>query len=122
MRDLQRATALVVGVILGLLGFVGFFTGQQVLGFTTNVLGDIVYLLTGLLGIYAFSQEWSRGYNKGVGIFYLALALLGFIAFGFMAGLLNVNTAANVLHLVLGAVLAVIGFGVRATAGRQAIT
>lgn len=111
VRNAQRLTALVIGGLLTVIGLLGFLAGESLLGFGVNALHDWVHLVTGALGLVAVWQGFSRGYNRWLGAFYLALALLGFLAPGFVADLLNVNAAANILHLVLGGVLAGVGFG-----------
>ena len=68
--------------------------------------------------------EASRLYNKIGGIIYLLLAVIGFIALlavtslapgGMLLGLVMINMADNFLHLVIGLVLAYVGFGIQST-------
>lgn len=118
-RDLQKPIALGAGVLLTLLGAAGFFSGSSVLGLGTNPLHNGVHLFSGLLGLLAFWQGWSMTYNRVFGIFYLLVALLGFVAFGFMLQVLNVNTAVNLLHLVLGTILAAVGFAPQIARGSR---
>lgn len=115
-KDTQKVLTQVVGVVLTLVGLVGFFTGETLLVFGINPLHNIVHLLTGVLGLAAgFSQSatYPMQYNRWLGVIYLIVALLGFVAPGLMTSLLNVNAADNILHLALGVVLAGVGFGAK---------
>lgn len=122
MRDAQGTTAVAAGAFLTLFGLAGFFTGQTIMGFGANSLANFVHLVSGLVGILAFTQDGSSGFNRAAGVFYLAIALIGLVASGFTANLLAANTATHILHLVVGAALALAGFTARAATGRGAVT
>jgi hypothetical protein len=129
MTNIQRTVALVFGIVfllVGLLGFVPALTpGGALLGlFMVNGLHSIVHLLFGVLGIAAAFTGYSRLYNKAGGVIYLVLAVIGFIALlgvsalapnGMLLGLVMINMADNFLHLVLGLVLAYVGFAVNSS-------
>ncbi len=82
--------------------------------FGTNALHNIVHLLSGLVALGAgFSSEaYSKMYNVGFGAVYAVVTLLGFLGVGFVVDLLALNTADNVLHLLITAVLLAVGLGV----------
>lgn len=112
----QKILALVVGAVLTLVGVVGFFTGKTLLVFGINPLHNIVHVATGILGLsagFSESASYSVQYNKWLGVVYVIVAVLGFAAPDLMTSLLNVNVADNILHLVLGVVLAGVGFGAK---------
>jgi hypothetical protein len=109
VRDVQKVTAGVIGAILTLLGLVGFVTAPMVLGFGVNAWLSAAHLITGLIGLAAVWQGFAKLYNRWGGVFYIVVAILGFVAAGF-AGFLNANAATNLLHLVVGIILAGIGF------------
>jgi hypothetical protein len=113
---IQKTIAQVVGVVLTLVGVAGFFSGGSLFGFQVNALHNIVHLVTGLIGVWAgftAGGVHSRAYNKWLGVVYIVVALLGFLAPGLMLSILAINTADNFLHLVIGVVLAGVGFGVK---------
>ena len=115
-KGTQQTLALVVGIVLTLVGVIGFYSGESLLGFGLNAIHNIVHLVTGVLGlVVGFSETVANSvfYNKWVGVIYVLVAILGFIQPDLMASLLNVNTADNILHLVLGIVLAGVGFGIK---------
>lgn len=116
---MARTVALVFGIVFLLVGFLGFIlnpTGGDLLGiFAVNALHNLVHLLFGVLGIAAAYMGWSRAYLQGVGVIYLLLGVLGFIpglylSDGMLLGIVHINLADNLLHLVLGAAAAYFGF------------
>jgi hypothetical protein len=119
--DIQKTFALVVGIVFVLVGILGFVPalvpGGALLGiFAVNVLHSIVHLLIGILGIAAAYAGLARRYNQVIGIVYLLLGVLGFIPplviNGQLLGIVSIDLADNLLHLVVGAVMVAFGFGV----------
>ena len=129
MTNIQKTVALVFGIVfllIGLLGFVPALTpGGALLGlFMVNGVHSIVHILFGIFGIAAAFTGFSRLYNKVGGVIYLVLAVVGFVALlgltalapgGMLLGLVATNMADNVLHLVLGLVLAYVGFALQSS-------
>jgi Domain of unknown function (DUF4383) len=116
-RSPAQIYALVIGATLVAAGILGFFysasfgTGdgterEAVLGILdVNGWHNIVHLATGALGLaVAGSYDGARGYALGLGVVYLVVALLGFIAGDGdeIFNLIPVNTEDNVLHLLIG--------------------
>ncbi|HEY7150450.1 MAG TPA: DUF4383 domain-containing protein [Solirubrobacterales bacterium] len=105
--------ATVVGAMLTIAGIVGFFYSasfgspgevDEVLGiFAVNGWHNVVHLATGLLGLVAVGYA-ARQYALGAGLLYLVIAIWGFIVGSGEAvlGIIPVNGADNVLHLVIG--------------------
>ncbi len=115
VRDPQQLLAQVVGAVLTLVGVAGFLTGGMLLIFGINALHNVVHLVSGVLGLAAgfyAGGQWARYYNQGLGVVYLLVTALGFVAPALTASLLAINPADNFLHLALGIVLAGVGFGV----------
>jgi hypothetical protein len=121
-RSPIQSAALLVGLVLLLVGILGFIPGitsnydelkfaghnsdAQLLGlFDTSILLNLVYLLLGVAGLaLARTYEGARSYLIGGGVIYLALFLYGAIwgADESSANFIPVNWADNVLNLVLG--------------------
>jgi Domain of unknown function (DUF4383) len=128
-RSPIQSAALVVGLVLLLVGILGFIPGitsnydelkfaghnsdAQLLGlFDTSILLNLVYLLLGVAGLaLARTYEGARSYLIGGGVIYLALFLYGAIwgADESSANFIPVNWADNVLNLVLGTGMIVAG-------------
>jgi hypothetical protein len=119
MTNMNKTVALVFGIVFLLIGILGFIPaltpGMALLGlFMVNGVHSVVHLLFGALGIAAAFTGTERLYNRAGGIIYLVIGILGFIPAlapgGMLLGLVMINLADNILHLVIGAVLAYVGF------------
>jgi hypothetical protein len=117
--SIQKTFALVVGIAFVLVGILGFIPalvpGGALLGiFAVNVLHSIVHLLIGILGIAAAYTGLAQLYNRVIGIVYLLLGVLGFIPAlvinGALLSIVSINLADNLLHLVAGAAMVIVGF------------
>ena len=116
-RSPAQVYALVIGVTLVAAGILGFFysasfgTGDgterdAVLGILdVNAWHNIVHIASGAVGLLVLgSYRGARAYALGLGVVYLLVTLLGFIA-GDGEEILNlipVNTEDNFLHLLIG--------------------
>ncbi len=135
----NRTLALIVGIVFTILGLVGFFTPLEnstgvraVFGiFDSDNFGNVLYLITGLLGIAAAFTGLSVMYNRVFGVVYTLIGLLGLIPAlyspvygndnGRFLGLTHLNVADHILQIVLGLIALAIGFyllGARGAARR----
>ena len=131
-RTAVQKAALGVGVVFLLVGVLGFIPGittnygtmsfashhseAKLLGlFQVSILHNIVHLLFGVAGVaLARTIGGARKYLVVGGIIYLVLFLYGLIVGqDSMANFVPVNTADDILHLVLG--LGMIGLGLALT-------
>ena len=118
-----RQAALWVGVVVLVVGLIGFVPplvpDGKVLGlFLVDPLHNVVHILTGALAIYASrsSEQATRTYFKVFGVVYALVTVLGFTTGTGLFGLLPVNAADNLLHLVLAALFLYFGFGSKVAA------
>lgn len=128
----NRIFALVVGIVLLLVGIIGFFTPtkaygvQEVFGlFDVDLIHNLIHVVSGILGIAAAFMGWSRTFNRVFGIIYVVLGLLGLIPAlyfpsgsfgndsGLFLGLTHINAADHILHLVIGLAALAVGYLVR---------
>jgi NAD/NADP transhydrogenase beta subunit len=112
-----RVYALAVGVVLVAAGIIGFFyesaftsdesVRDAVLGILdVNGWHNVVHIATGLAGILcARALASARAYCLVFGIVYLLVCVWGFIVGndGSILSIVPVNTADNILHLLLAA-------------------
>ena len=112
----QVTVALVVGAVLVAVGVMGPVVGGtdgDLLVFGRTLLLDVLYLASGGAGVaagYVAHGKHAADYNRWMGVGYLLVAVLGFVAAGTVAALLNVNLAANLLHLTLAVTFLGVGF------------
>jgi hypothetical protein len=130
MRDRSpiQIAALLVGAAFVIVGIAGFIPGittnvgdmkfaghespSELLGlFQVSILHNIVHLALGIIGLVAAATwEGSRLYLIGGGAIYLALAVYGWVVDrGSDGNFVPMNSADNVLHVLLGAVMILLG-------------
>ena len=119
---MQKKVSIVLGVVFVLVGVLGMIStpivGHEATSyFMTNIIHDVVHLVIGLVLLYVALKKDSvlAVTLKTVGVVYLLVAALGFVAVetvsntGSILGLVAVNTADNWLHVVLGVVILGLG-------------
>ena len=123
-----KRVALVFGIVFLLIGVLGLLQpGGREMGadpaplillglFPVNLLHNIVHLVFGIWGIAASrSFAGAKSYGQIVGVIYIVLAVLGFIA-PTTFGWIPIGGNDIWLHAVLGLALAYFGFTARDTA------
>jgi len=129
-RSPAQVYALVIGLTLVVAGVVGFFysasfsTGDgserdAVLGILdVNGWHNLVHIASGAVGLLvAGSYRGARSYALGLGVVYLLVTLLGFIAGDGdeILNLIPVNTEDNFLHLLIAIAAIAAGLATPAT-------
>jgi hypothetical protein len=117
VRSPAQVFALVIGATLTVAGIVGFFynasfgsgdgTARDAVFGILDVNGwhNLFHIATGAIGLLVSgSYESSRAYAIGLGVLYLVVTLLGFLAGNGdeIFNLIPVNTEDNFLHLLIG--------------------
>ena len=105
----QKTFALILGIVLLLVGILGFFDSGLVGDngfFGTNTYQDVLHIIAGLFGLYVGTKGQGPGYNSAIGWIGIILGVIGFIpgVDDLLLSLLNINRAITVLHLVIGVV------------------
>ena len=114
--SIQKTFALVLGLVLLLVGVLGFINNSLVGNegyFGTNVYQDVLHLIAGAFGVYVGTKGEGRGYNLSLGWIGILLGVLGFIPGidEMLSSWLNINTHITVLHLVLGVLFLIVAYG-----------
>ena len=109
MASTQKTFALILGIVLALVGILGFFSNPLVGDegfFGTNTFQDVLHIIAGLFGIWVGTKGEGPGYNMTIGWVGIVLAVLGFIpaVSKLLLDYLKINTSITVLHLVIGIV------------------
>ena len=120
-----RAYAGIVGVSLILIGVVGLVLGERSLLGVLNIdiLEDVTHLVTGgLLAYVGFGQRdvgLARNVVGGLGVIYLLVGILGFIApalFGLLPH--GYSIVDNLIHLAAGVLSIAVAFVQRGATAR----
>lgn len=109
---MSKTLSIILGIVFVLVAILGFVDTGLVGSegtFTTNPLHDIIHLVVGLifLGVGIWNPAKAGATMKAIGVIYIILAILGWVG---ALSFLMVNSADNWLHLVLGVVIAVLGW------------
>ena len=127
-RTPAQLYSLVFGAVLLLVGIVGFFVnssfdtgsapaGDDLIVFKVNGWHNIVHIASGLVGLaLARTPAGARLFALGFGAVYGIVTIYGLIAGTNVLGLLAINGADNVLHLLIALAGLAAGFASRAVA------
>lgn len=119
-----KKSALIFGLVFTVIGILGFVPGitwqdengmDMLLGiFHVDAVHNLVHLASGLLGLLAARQDnFASLYLRSLGVIYAIMTIAGFLQSTTILGLVGVNLADNVLHLILASAMLGVGFGVR---------
>ncbi len=115
IADVQKTYGMIIGVVLVLLGLVGF-VNKPILGiFGVNVAQDLLHLVGGALIIW-LSMKSAKATNMWVGIIALVVGLLWYaegLDGGLLASIFGINAAISYLHIAVGVVSLGVSFGVK---------
>lgn len=110
---MQKNILTILGVVFLAIGVLGFVNNPLLGFFEVDALHNIIHILSGALALVAVSM--GRGamntFSRVFGVIYGLVAVLGFVSGTTVLGLIAVNLADNVLHLVLAVVFLYLGFG-----------
>jgi Domain of unknown function (DUF4383) len=132
-KSLAQVYAMTLGGVLVLVGIVGFLVepsfgvgdsaqrGTLIL-FDINGWHNVVHLLSGVVGLaMAGTAARARLFSIGYGVVYVLVTILGFAVGdgGLLLSIIPINTADNVLHLVIAVTGIAIGLSSPAAAPRR---
>ena len=134
-KTLAQVYALALGAVLVAVGIIGFFVEPSfgigdsahrgtLIVFDINGWHNVVHVLSGIVGLaLAGTAAKARMFCIGYGIVYVLVTILGFIVGdgGLLLSLIPINTADNVLHLVIALTGIGIGLSSPVGAGRPAV-
>jgi hypothetical protein len=110
---MDKTIVTILGVVFILVGLLGFVQNPILGIFAVDTLHNIIHIASGILALWAVNKgtEATITFAKVFGVVYGAVAVLGFLMPSPLLGLITVNMADNLLHVVLAVVFLVIGFG-----------
>lgn len=134
---MQKTIALIFAVVFLIIGVAGFIpvlapanaNGQLLLHlFQINTIQSIIHLLTAGAAFAAFlgGSYYAATYFKVFGVVYAAVALWGLPGLthtfnGVLFGLIHVNLATELLHIVIAVVSLYAGYAMRAEASAKTV-
>ncbi len=103
----------ILGVVLVIVGLLGFFMPSPLLGiFEVDMLHNIIHLASGAIAlVVGGNHAMARMFLIIFGLVYAGVAVIGFLQGDTVLGLFGVNMADNLLHVAIGGVCLVVGFG-----------
>lgn len=135
-KTLAQVYALTLGSVLVLVGILGFLVepsfgigdsaerGTLIL-FDINGWHNVVHLLSGIVGIaMAGTAAKARLFSIGYGVVYVLVTILGFAVGdgGLLLSIIPINTADNLLHLVIAVSGIAVGLASPSTGSRRVAT
>lgn len=104
--------AMVLGLVLLLVGILGFILASPLLGvFGVNALQSVLHVVAGS-AIYFGSKGQGRGANQVIGVIALVVGLLYFVVPSMLMQFLNINDMISYLHLAIGVVSLGVAYGI----------
>jgi len=112
---MAKTYSLVIGVVLLLVGIVGFIKGNEgLMGLQFSLTHNLMHTLSGIIGIWAGMSKNAahpKMFAQIFGVVYALVALVGFVGQPvFVTELLHLSLTFNVIYLAVGSLSIVIGF------------
>ena len=100
-----------VGIILIVLGVIGFIGSGELLGANVKGLHSIIHLVSGVILAYlGFTGTSVKTGVQVFGVVYTLVAVLGFVGGTNVIGLINTSGLYNIVHLLVGVIGLYVGF------------
>ena len=115
IADVQKTYAMVLGVVLVLLGLVGFVQAPVLGLFGVNTAQNLLHLVGGAVVLWFGYKGAGKATNMWLGIVALVVGVLGLIpgASGLLETWFGINMAITYLHLAVGVVSLGVSYGVK---------
>ncbi|MFA6295621.1 MAG: DUF4383 domain-containing protein [Candidatus Paceibacterota bacterium] len=107
---MAKTSSLVFGIIFIIAGVWGFVSSPILGIFAADTMSSIIHIIVGIVLLAMASKPKAVVTLKTVGVIYIIFAIIGFISGSSMLGIFTVNSGANWLYIVLGIVIAVVGW------------
>lgn len=113
MNSLVKTVTWILGIVLIIVGILGFIQSPVLGLFQVDTVHDWVHIISGVLAILAVlsGESYARLYLIIFGIIYGLVAIIGFVNGGNILGVMTVNMNDNYLHSVIAIICLAVGFG-----------
>lgn len=109
MKSLVRPATQLFAVLFALLGIAAFFTNDLLFDFRTDIVQNVIHIITGIAGLWAAANSKERLYLLVFGLFYALCAILGFVNYGDVMGLFDANQTEATIYGVVAVIFIVLG-------------
>ncbi|MCI0337754.1 MAG: DUF4383 domain-containing protein [Acidobacteria bacterium] len=117
---MAKTACKILGVVLILVGIVGFFA-HNLLGLHLTLVHNIIHLLSGAIALYfgfVGTSEAAHTFSRIIGVIYLLVGIVGFITPGVIEKIFQTQATTeslnlipdNIVHLLVGALFLIVGF------------
>ena len=120
IADVQKTYAMVIGVVLVLLGVIGFVPNPLVGDPSTAIFGvnlnqNLLHLVGGALILWFSYKGASKSTNMIVGVVALVVGILWFVpgVSGLLGQIFSINANISYLHIAVGVVSLGVYYGVK---------
>ena len=120
IADIQKTYAVVIGVVLVLVGILGFVPNPLVGSadkaiFGVNTAQNLLHIVGGAVIVWFGSKGSAKTTNVVVGVISGVVGILGFVpgADALLASIFGINTAISVLHILIGVVSLGVAYGIK---------
>ncbi len=113
MNSLVKSVTWILGIVLLLVGILGFVNNPLLLGlFEVDTIHNIIHIVSGIVALIAVSsgESYARLFLIIFGIVYGLVAILGFVSGTSILGFFDVNANDNYLHAAITIVCLGVGF------------
>jgi len=107
---MAKTSAIVFGIIFVVAGVWGFFSSPILGLFVADTVSSIIHVVVGIVLLVVASKPAAIVTLRTIGIVYIIFAIIGFMSGVSVLNIFVVNGAANWLYVILGVVIAVLGF------------
>ena len=116
MGALVSPVTRILGVVLVIVGLLGFFMSSPLLGyFEVDTLHNLIHLASGAIAlVVGGNHAMARMFLIIFGLVYGLVAIVGFVQGTTVLGLFVVNGSDNLLHAAIAVVCLWVGFGSKA--------
>jgi hypothetical protein len=107
---MAKTSSIVFGIIFIIAGIWGFISSPILGIFAADTMSSVVHIIVGIILLAMAAKPAAVATLKTIGVIYVIFAIIGFISGSSMLGIFTVNAGANWLYLILGIVIAVLGW------------
>lgn len=115
IADVQKTYAMVIGIVLVLVGIIGFVQAPIFGLFGVNTAQNILHLVGGAVVAWFGYKGSGKTPNMVLGVVSLVVGVLGFVPGinTLLTSIFGINTAISVLHVAIGVVSLGVAYGVK---------